>query len=66
MRPIILTNFHQDNFNYTANCRCQLPLLLSSYNFFTISLYKLYGFIEVEPYRYNPLEGAQYFELTIE
>lgn len=27
-----------------------------------IGLYKKYGFYEIEPYRYNPIEGAIYFE----
>ena len=31
-----------------------------------IELYKKAGFVEIEPYRYNPIPGAKYFELTIE
>ncbi|WP_430966655.1 GNAT family N-acetyltransferase [Spongiimicrobium sp. 2-473A-2-J] len=30
-----------------------------------IGLYKSYGFYEIEPYRYNPMEGAMYFERAL-
>lgn len=30
-----------------------------------ISLYKKKGFIEIEPYRYNPYENVKYFELRL-
>jgi len=29
------------------------------------SLYRSLGFVEVEPYRYNPIEGALFFELQL-
>ncbi len=28
------------------------------------SLYKLFGFIEIEAYRYNPTKGVKFFELS--
>lgn len=37
-----------------------MPFLKSS-----IALYRRLGFYEIEPYRYNPMEGALYFRLDI-
>jgi GNAT superfamily N-acetyltransferase len=31
-----------------------------------IALYTKYGFVEVEPYRFNPMKGAQFFELKLD
>ena len=30
-----------------------------------ISLYKKMGFYEIQPYRFNPIEGAKYFEVIL-
>jgi ribosomal protein S18 acetylase RimI-like enzyme len=30
-----------------------------------MSLYRSLGFVEIEPYRFNPVEGSKYMELTI-
>ena len=31
-----------------------------------IGLYKKVGFYEIDSYRFNPFEGAKYFELQLE
>lgn len=31
-----------------------------------INLYKQAGFYEIEPYRFNPIEGAKYFEIDLD
>jgi ribosomal protein S18 acetylase RimI-like enzyme len=30
-----------------------------------IHLYESFGFVEVEPYRVNPIEGARFMELVL-
>jgi len=28
-------------------------------------LYESFGFVDIDPYRFNPIEGSRYMELTL-
>jgi ribosomal protein S18 acetylase RimI-like enzyme len=32
---------------------------------FAIGLYEKNGFYEIDPYRFNPIEGTKYFEIKL-
>ena len=47
--------------NYKKMRLDTLPAMKSA-----IELYKKIGFYEITPYRFNPIEGAKYFEIKLE
>ena len=49
-----------EDLNYSKMRLDTLPTMKSA-----ISLYENMGFYEIEPYRFNPIEGTKYFEISL-